>query len=115
MVSQQPDLWAVSVSAQIPAANLWLDKGWELVGPSDIRIPTFMRAIPKSKETYKPAGTHHKQMQMSDPYLHVSLNLLIPRKLKQIQMSVGWGTLSFNLISPASARRRNPQQTRFWN
>ena len=48
--------WKVSFEASLPASHLWLDKGWEIIGPPDTRFPTFMRALPKTKQTFLPAG-----------------------------------------------------------
>ena len=40
----------------MPPSEVWADPGWELAGPETTRLPTFMRAIPKGKPTYMPAG-----------------------------------------------------------
>ena len=55
-LDEQESTWALSFAAELPAPSLWTTSGWEMVGPEEIRFPTFMRAIPKTKETYKPSG-----------------------------------------------------------
>ena len=53
---EEPNAWALSFAAVIPAASTWLTPGWEMAGTEDVRFPTFMRALPKKKETYLPSG-----------------------------------------------------------
>ena len=55
-ITEAPDKWTIAFSATIPQASLWLRPGWELTGPDDIVFPTFMRALPKKKETFLPSG-----------------------------------------------------------
>ena len=55
-VTQQESKWAVEFEAELPPSSLWLTPGWEMVGDAEVRFPTFMRAIPKKKETYLPSG-----------------------------------------------------------
>ena len=42
--------------AALPDPSAWTDPGWVWEGDADTRLPTFMRAIAKKKETFKPAG-----------------------------------------------------------
>ena len=55
-LKEEPDAWAVHFSATLPNPSLWLVAGWELVGPEEVRFPTFMRAIFPNKETFLPSG-----------------------------------------------------------
>ena len=55
-VEQQEATWKVSFEAQIPPASLWMKPGWEMMGEPNEKFPTFMRSIPKTKETYLPSG-----------------------------------------------------------
>ena len=50
------DYWTVRFHAVLPPPKLWLRSGWKMVGPPETQFPTFMRALPKKKETYKPTG-----------------------------------------------------------
>ena len=42
--------------ATLPSPERWTDQGWKWQGAEADRLPTFMRAIAKKKETFKPAG-----------------------------------------------------------
>ena len=42
--------------ASLPSPERWTDPGWKWQGSEADRLPTFMRALPKAKETFKPAG-----------------------------------------------------------
>ena len=42
--------------ATLPSPKAWTDPGWVWEGDSATHFPTFMRAIAKKKETFKPAG-----------------------------------------------------------
>ena len=55
-VEERAATWKVSFEATLPEPRLWLDPGWEMIGGPDIRFPTFMRALPKKKQTFLPAG-----------------------------------------------------------
>ena len=55
-VRQEESKWLVSFEAEIPSSRLWLTPGWEMVGDSTVRFPTFTRAIPKDEATYLPSG-----------------------------------------------------------
>ena len=55
-VSQEPQYWNVKFTGALPNPNLWAAPGWELAGPDATRLPTFVRALPKTKPTYLPAG-----------------------------------------------------------
>ena len=55
-LKEKPEAWALSFSATLPQSQLWTCPGWQLNGPEDIKLPTFMRSIPKRSETYLPSG-----------------------------------------------------------
>ena len=56
LVDNLADYYRVSFNASLPGPHLWADPGWTFCGEAGTRLPTFMRALPKKKETYKPAG-----------------------------------------------------------
>jgi hypothetical protein len=56
VVSQTEEVWKVSFEARLPPPALWTDPGWEFCGEESTRIPTFMRSLPKGKQTHMPAG-----------------------------------------------------------
>ena len=55
-VEETPHTWKIGLEATLPDPKDWVEPGWRFVGDSSTRLPTFMRAIPKKKETYLPAG-----------------------------------------------------------
>ena len=74
-VAEDDELRVVSFDATLPQPSEWIDRGWEWRGESPstvkgarkvlhlrrvvkgtLRLPTFMRALPKKLETFLPAG-----------------------------------------------------------
>ena len=55
-IEERAETWSATFTAEIPDSQLWVTKGWEMAGSPDVRLPTFMRALPKRKEIYLPSG-----------------------------------------------------------
>ena len=55
-VAPRDHYYQVSFAATLPPATDWADPGWTFCGTADTKLPTFMRALPKNKPTYMPAG-----------------------------------------------------------
>ena len=57
-VTQEPAKEAsrLRFKATLPTPESWTDPGWTWQGTESIRLPTFMQALLKKKETFKPAG-----------------------------------------------------------
>ena len=55
-VEEQEASWKVTLSAELPPSSQWVSPGWQMEGSPEVRFPTFMRALPKKKETFLPAG-----------------------------------------------------------
>ena len=55
-VERKPGYFKVRFEANLPPSDLWADPGWVFCGSPSTRLPTFMRSIPKKKQTFLPAG-----------------------------------------------------------
>ena len=55
-VTEEEGYYRVRFQAALPPAEDWVEPGWVFNGDERTRLPTFMRATPKKKETFLPAG-----------------------------------------------------------
>ena len=55
-LNEETKVWALTFQAALPPSSDWASPGWSMAVNEDVRYPTFMRAIPKKKETYLPSG-----------------------------------------------------------
>ena len=53
---EEAGYYRVRFQATLPSPEDWVEAGWTFNGDEDTRIPTFMRATLKKKETFLPAG-----------------------------------------------------------
>ena len=53
---QDERTWSVTFEAELPPPELWVRPGWEMAGPHDTKLPTFMRSIPKKKRPSSQQG-----------------------------------------------------------
>ena len=55
-VKEEDDQTVVKFEAKLPDPSTWVTPGSKWLGTADIKLPTFVRCIPRRKQTFLPAG-----------------------------------------------------------
>ena len=55
-VKDEEDQIVVKFDAVLPEPSTWVTLGSKWLGTPDIKLPTFVRCIPRGKQTFLPAG-----------------------------------------------------------